>query len=432
MNSWQKPDPAQLAVRYGQVEHLLVQRDFVAQYARVGLAEFSIPGASKTWIGRRRLPGEMEPAEGFADIVAAASQEIWEIKPEGASREAAEELASKEASWYVLHAKVQCGPQWRLGTSYSTRDGTGRVWFVESGGNRAELFAYQARAGAVLYYWRINGKKVENIVREDIWMSLGLRDVVVGQLYPPKGAGAPLPGRPGNNNGKEKWEPVKYRPPTFARGGALIPALARLADVLLRSIRSLCCVRLPEGGAVAVLIPTDIYEAVESQPRMQRTKELMQPRTDPTARLYREVLMLLQGASAGQGLVGMVIYANWALAQLLEIGAIGLTVAVLRQSASAAVANLARAPAVLQTFGASVSGLTMLGARSAGAAELPVFIVPRATPRDPSTPVSLSAYSPLYLELTPAEAPKAEIGEERKIDGTVYRIAGLAVWDRPA
>src|SRR5262245_1414468 len=95
---WREPDFVGLLERHGQVEHLIVQFDFLTQVERNGRAEYSIPSASKTRNGQT----------GYADIVAIATGEIWEIKPRGR-----EDQAFREAEWYVKKAKASCGPQWR-------------------------------------------------------------------------------------------------------------------------------------------------------------------------------------------------------------------------------------------------------------------------------------------------------------------------------
>src|SRR5450755_435878 len=105
ISRWRAPDFVGLLQRHGQVEHLVVQFDFLVQPQRDGRAEYSLPGASKTQNGQT----------GFADIVSIATGEIWEIKSEKL-----EDNAVKEAVWYVDKAKLACSPNWRAGTSFTT------------------------------------------------------------------------------------------------------------------------------------------------------------------------------------------------------------------------------------------------------------------------------------------------------------------------
>lgn len=102
---WRAPDFAGLLERHGQVEHLVVQFDFLTQVWRDPRAEYSIPGASKSRNG----------TTSYADIVSIWTREIWEIKPKHL-----EDQAFCEAAWYVKNAKVSCGPQWEPGGSFST------------------------------------------------------------------------------------------------------------------------------------------------------------------------------------------------------------------------------------------------------------------------------------------------------------------------
>ncbi len=112
---WRTPNPDfwQVAKRYGQLEHVIIQLDFLRQVERVPFYEYYIPYAASN--------GSKGP--GFADIVSVRDKEIWEIKPDWYQQQAVD-----EAMLYVECARKYCDPKWHLGTSYHNTENTGVIF----------------------------------------------------------------------------------------------------------------------------------------------------------------------------------------------------------------------------------------------------------------------------------------------------------------
>ncbi|OCJ12967.1 hypothetical protein A6U87_06610 [Rhizobium sp. AC44/96] len=253
---WRGLDLNALRTRYGAIEHLLVQMDFMAQVARLPRAEFSIPGASKT------IPGGI----GFADVVALATQEIWEIKSDSYMPMG---QAGAEAKFYAKMAQVGCGsPTWRAGQGYTTFDGTGVVWRASANNNTAELHAVEKEPGSIYYYWKINGQEGYEVYRQFGW---GLRGHLVDTLflgvaedllYPDKPKGAYAYSIPDLR--VLRHPPLKWTSPTF-QGGALIAALQSVATHLLNVLRTECARQILEGSAVGVYLESGAFAALTGQ-----------------------------------------------------------------------------------------------------------------------------------------------------------------------
>jgi hypothetical protein len=407
---WRAPDMIGLLERHGQVEHLVVQFDFLAQAQRDGRAEFSIPGASKKRDGKT----------GYADIVSIATQEIWEIKPDNL-----EEKAVEEATWYVQNAKKSCGPQWRAGTSFTTSNfynKPGVVYRIEGGGNKAELFAKQGRCGSVLYYWEINGKRNPALQAQFAW---ALRQAVVQAYFATGQTLQPLPGSKAPDN----FPPGKFKPPVLMPG-ACIPELDKFLKPLLQSIRTTCAPTLFENGAVAILLEASVYNAMGAGARtVAAAIASMQVKpSDPTVRLYRETLTILTGAAAAHGIVGVAagitaaIHLGIRAAPILQIGR--MIIFVCEAATVTGTPSLASG-GVLGTLTTGLSA-GIRTAVPAGAAFL-VFATPRASMADSSTPVALDSVSlPRFMVLTPAQATAWRVGQSRTIDGVEWIIVGTA------
>jgi hypothetical protein len=404
---WRAPDLTGLLQRHGQVEHLVVQFDFLVQAQRVGRAEFSIPNASKKGDG----------GTGYADIVSLATGEIWEIKPEKL-----EDKAVSEAAWYSGYAKKSCGPQWHPGTSFTTTNRykiPGVVYRIEGNGNKAELVAKQGREGAVLYFWRINGKRQPALEASFAW---ALRQAVVKDYFAIGQTLQPLPGSTAPDN----FPPGKFKPPVLMPG-ACIPEFDKHLKPLLESIRTTCAPTIFENGAVAVLLEASVYNAMVG-PRIvaEQIGSMQVKASDPTVRLYRETLAILSGAASAHGLVGVAVGIAGALYLAITrapaiIG--GVIVFVCEEAA------VTGAPSLIsgRLLGTLTSGLSagIRGAVAAGAAFL-VFATPRASMADPATPVALDVSLARFLILTPAQAVAARVGQSQTVDGVEWIIAGTA------
>lgn len=416
---WRAPDLLGLLERHGQVEHLVVQFDFLVQVQRDGRAEFSIPGASKSSIpipgaSKSSIPG----ATGYADIVSVVTGEIWEIKPEKL-----EDKAVSEAAWYVQNAKKSCGPQWHAGTSFTTsnRYGTpGVVYRIEGGGNKAELFAKQGRDGAVLYYWEINGKRQPALEASFGW---ALRQAVVRDYFATGQTLQPLPGSKAPDN----FPPGKFKPPVLMPG-ACIPELDKFLKPLLRVIRTTCAPTIFENGAVAILLEASVYNAMGAGARTvaaQIASMQVKP-SDPTVRLYRETLSILTGAAAAHGIVGVVLGLAAVIYLVIEAAplVIGKVIVFVCEAATVTGAPSLTSGGVLGTLTTGLSA-GIRTAVAAGAAFL-VFATPRASMADSSTPVALDLSLPKFMILTPAQAAAGRVGQSRTIDGAEWIIAGIA------
>ncbi|RFZ95661.1 hypothetical protein D0C36_09130 [Mucilaginibacter conchicola] len=96
----------------GTIEHWLIQYDYIAENP-LALREYIVPGSS----------GKLNGNPGYADIVNPASGEMFEIKPDNPSGDAA---GVAEIALYVNMANVSCprtvGGGWSTGQNYSARD----------------------------------------------------------------------------------------------------------------------------------------------------------------------------------------------------------------------------------------------------------------------------------------------------------------------
>jgi hypothetical protein len=388
------PDFVGLLERHGQAEHLVVQFDFLVQPTRLARAEFSIPGASKTRNG----------ATGYADIVSVATQDIWEVKPYNLEGKAVE-----EAAWYATNAKIACGPQWKPGQTYTTKDNNGIVFVVEGGGNRAELHAWQGPPGAVLYQWEINGKKVE---LPNAFYGRAIREDIIKKYFY-----APIQRLPNARPEPNDLPPIKWKPPVYARGlfdQLALPGADRLAALIIKAVRSMYQ-QVPEGGAIAVALEPEIVDFIIGAAKAAQTVSRLQVKTDPTVDLYRKALLAVTGVGAGgQGLVGLAI----GIGAVFYVGA-GLVVEFVAATAALAVVSPSAAVASLA---ASLRAARVALAVGAG---LFAFIVPRASRADQTELVSMRASLAMFKVLTPDEARRARLGDKANVEGREGIIIAL-------
>jgi hypothetical protein len=388
------PDFVGLLERHGQAEHLVVQFDFLVQPIRLACAEFSIPGASKTRNG----------ATGYADIVSLATQEIWEIKPYNL-----EEKAVKEAAWYVTNAKLACGPQWRPGQSYTTKDNNGIVFIVQGSGNRAELHAWQGPPGAVLYQWKINGSKVQ---LPNAFYGRAIREDIIKKYF-----FTPIQRLPNARPEPNDLPPIKWKPPVWARSlfdQLAVPGADRLAALIIKAVSSMHR-QVPEGGAIAVTLEPEVVDFIVGAAKAAQTINRLQVKTDPTVDLYRKTLLAVTGVGAGgQGLVGLAIGigAAFYVGAGLVVEFVAVTAPLAIVSPSAAVASLA----------ASLRAARVALAVGAG---LFAFIVPRASNANGSELVSMRASFALFKVLTPDEARQARLGDRTNVEGREGIVVAL-------
>lgn len=387
-----------LLSRYGNAEHLVVQFDFLVQPTRLGRAEFSIPGAGKSGTGRT----------GFADIVSVASQEIWEIKPHNL-----EVKAYEDANGYVTHAKLSCGPQWKAGNSYTTKDNNGIVFKYKGNGISAELHAWQGLPGAVLYQWEINGERVRT---PEISFIMKFRKDIIEKYF----------GRPIKRLANAKPEPfdlppIIWRPPVWAQGlfnQLAIPGADRLATLIIKAVSSKY-LQVPEGGAIAVVLEPGVVDFIVGTAKVAQTKSWLQVKTDPTVDLYRKALLAVTAVGAGgQGLVGLGI----GIGAAFSVGA-GLVVEFVSVTALRA---LIAPSAAIESLAASLRAARVT---LAAGASLFAFIVPRASYANQTELVSMRASLALFKVLTPDEVRQTRLGDRINVeskDGIIIALMSTA------
>lgn len=414
---WRAPDFVGLLERHGQVEHLVVQFDFLTQLWRDPRAEYSIPGASKS----RMIPGaskSLNGTTGYADIVSIGTKEIWEIKPKHL-----EDQAFSEAAWYVKNAKVSCGPQWQPGSSFSTSNlfgGGGVVYRLEGNGNKAELIAQQGRRGTVLYSWRINGKEVPSLVPYFSW---ALRGQIITDYFSAGQPPQPLAGSKSPNN----FPPVKFKPPVLTPD-ACIPQLGKFILTLLKSIHTTCAQTVLENSSVAVLLEASVFNALVGPGLVANQISMLQVKgANPTVTLYREAMTVLTGAAAAHGVIGVAVGLTAVLYLLIEGAVLLGSVIILACEATPLAATPVLASegfmgSLVASVRAAHAGLR--AAVAAGAAIL-VFVTPRASSANPGAPVAGDVSFPKFVVLKPSQA-NARVGQSMTIDGSEWIIAGIA------
>lgn len=398
---WREPDYAQLLVRYGQAEHLVVQHDFLLQAKFDGRQEFAIPGAGK------RKNGQV----GFADIVSLATKEIWEIKPENL-----EALASKEAKHYVKQANSECGPGWQLGKTYTTKKGSGIVYLLEGGGVRAQLIAEQGTPGTVLYHWEVNGKRLAE--RMNIFMDRSIREAIVKEHFRSADAARPLPGAQPNDVPPARWKRPILLP------DSLVPELSPFATKLMKALVSTCCPLVLEDGGVAILLERTAYQYLIAPSIMAKKIALMQvQKQDPAVLLYRQTLAAFEFFAVSHGAVAASAAGSWLIGEALIVGGAVLIECPFVAGALKVGRNL---PDLIATFSASLGASAgYRAALEAGAAML-VFAIPRASQADPNVPVAVGAFVPRFESLTPYQAQRTQIGQTVQLDGVDHIVVGKA------
>lgn len=384
-----------------------MQFDFLVQAHLNGRAEFSIPGASKKRNGDT----------GYADIASITTSEIWEIKPEHL-----EDQAVSEAAWYSQLASKSCGSQWRAGTSFTTTNRygiPGVVYRIEGSGIRADLIAKQGRAGAVLYYWEINGKREAARAAALSW---ALRQVIVRDYFSVGQTLQPLPGSKAPDN----LPPGKFKPPVLMPGDC-IPELGKFLQPLLKSIRTTCTSAVFEGGAVAVLLESSVYNGLVGPRIVAAQKRLMQVDPgDPTVKLYRQTIGILTATVGVTGILAIVLAGGEgaAAAMIRVVEMIGEMVVIVVEVVIVETAMEALVGGVLGTLSTGLRNL--LPTTVAAGAGFLVFATPRASMADATTPVSVDVFLPKFVVLPPSQVANARIGQSTTLDGAEWFIAGIA------
>ena len=398
---WNALDLKGLRERHGQAEHLVVQYDFCQQAWLGPRAEFSVPGASKSLTGR----------PGYIDVAATAKNEIWEIKPRHLK-----DKAASEANYYLSKVRVACGANWRLGTEYQNMFHPDPVWqtWGPGGSIRAELFAVQGGPGTILYYWTFNGKEDPVLQRNAGWI---LRGMVVTDYFGRMPTLLPGASAPPVDLPPLRWKPLQFAP------GFILPELQTVSTTLLKTVAGACCPRVPESGAVAVLVSREVFDAITGPGNMARQIGLMQVQRDPVVALYRETLLTLTSVL---GIPGAILL-GYGLGQVVEVG--GAVLAMLSPVASGvALVEAATLPAEVAAFvtalRVAVAG-AVRPAVAAGASML-AFALPRAALADPTRLSSIVPSLPMFKLIKFSERQLFQVRQPIKIDGAEWFVVALA------
>ncbi len=446
---WRSPDLVALRERHGTVEHLVIQIEFMSQIARLPRAEFSVPGASKS------TPG----ATGFADVVALASREIWEIKPKHA-----EAQASAEAGKYVGFAGGSCPPAWKAGNSYfPTRQwvftfsgkspipkisfrGIGSkdpVLVVEGPDMKAELFSEQGSPGAITYVWKINGK-LERVVPARIAWALraAIVDTIFGMsVSPVPAANAPpvpvaLPGGaappfdkppvPPDDLPPIQWSPLVFQP------GNLLPELLKVFPQLQRNLQDRFGLMQMPGTSVVLAIEEKAFNALVGARFVAFQASQLSLKTDPAR--WAEVLAI-GAVGAIADVIGLTIIVvlggSFALdaapaAAVTEPAAIegavasGRAILVVLRGGSGLLGQTTKMAPIAAEFANSAKAAAALAAGTA------LFIgIPEARADDPKAPRKVDA-SPADFALQRLRAPLPPIGSIFRHNNADRRVAGIA------
>lgn len=393
----------------GVMEHLCVQADFLTQVARLPRAEYSIPRAGKS-------PVE----EGYADIVAVATHEIWEVKPERRLEE-----AKAEAKYYVEKANAACGLGWTAGRTYRAagRYGSPNVVFETPGGPLvAELHAWQARRGdcvvpgAVLYKWRVRGRKKEELNAYELRAA---RQIVAEQYFPDRSVIV----KANDPNGPQI--DIEIRQPRIAAGHS---AFAPLADRLLATATS-SVPRFVAGGAYEVAVERSVFDGVvEAASRAAGEARIRQFRHD--AHALPDAIRRTSAIAVSLGAVAVIGTAATVVAVLGGWMAVSVATGVAATGAAVEATAVVAAP-----VGATVIYLTPPAAKAAATAAIAAgaMLVLMPSParaheaNQSAAPVTASV--PRFDLLYPGQARDASIGRVRDLDGGQWVTIAVICYD---
>jgi hypothetical protein len=410
---WRQPDYAGLLLRHGQVEHLIIQFDFLVQVERDARAEYSIPGASKSVMSPSNS-AIRQP--GYADIVSLATREIWEIKPQHLI-----DQAFDEAGYYVAKAIASCGAGWRKGNSYHTSVwanetyGPDVVYMTQGSGQKWELIAKQGRFGTVGYRWSRNGRPVDALPKDIAWY---VRDAVVSDYFTGTGKPSALVGAPSAND----IPPVKFKTPVLASSD-LLPALEKYRISINRAIWTTCAQTIPDGSTVAMLLDRRFVDALLGPSLVnQRIQQMQVARADPVIVAYRTAL---EAILLGNSVVGFAVGA-WYLLPLVVEGAaiVGDAIVVVCSAAEVAALRLAT-EGLIGTLTAGIRATQVLRTPVAAGAALVMFAVPKVSDLDPSIPVGFDISMPRYVIRKPGERAPS-VGDRTTVAGLDFLVVGVA------
>ncbi|MGW5572889.1 hypothetical protein ACWEVD_16940 [Nocardia thailandica] len=423
---WRAPDVAQMMLRYGEVEHLVIQFNFCCQAWRGPRAEYSIPHAAKSARTQPYRPPIRTDPTGYADLVCLETHQIWEIKPKRLAP-----AAAAEAGWYVNRARLSCGSAWELGTTFSVLRWYRKpdvVFRAQAPGVDAELHAWQGAPGAVLYEWVINGVPVPVL---EPGLARDLRGAILFQFYPEHAVPALL---------ARGGQAARYLRPEVGRGDCL-PELADHAATLTAAIVAAGAPAVPEYRAVALLVDEAFYEALVG-PRLVRERmatmavpvtgsgraavEYARKLTDLVAEVVRLLApMVAAGAIVLTGAVAVgALTASPTPAPVKVVGlaaAGGAVLVALETAAKAAPPPTGLAGTLSSSLAAQPTALRM-----ASGGTLVVFGVPRGGADGSTTPTTLAAIVPKYVVLDRRQTESARPGGSVTVEGATWYIAALA------
>ena len=292
---WRDPvgNIVHLLRRHGNIEHLIVEIDFLGQLWRLPRGEYTIPGASMTSGSTR---------DGYADVCSLLYRQIWEIKPKINKGKDGEAEAVIDATHYVNHANQKCGSGWTLGVRYTTRGLFSRkdcVWRFEYNGEEYFLIALQRAPGAICYHWE--DSKGRELAKSEV--NEAFRAKMFESIF---GSAAPQI-EPRTNKPRKVKKPTKVTKPVktpqleeqTARVGLTfeelpaeayippfmgVPVLQQCVDILRnyapaiqQFMQSVAVTTLFDGDRVAVLLDDSAYQRLLLERRMQQTEDMLRP-----------------------------------------------------------------------------------------------------------------------------------------------------------
>ncbi|SFP42432.1 hypothetical protein SAMN05216229_102233 [Geopseudomonas sagittaria] len=406
INWWRAPDLKGLLARHGQIEHLIIQFDFLVQLLRDPRAEFSIPRASKTEPGK---------STGYADIVAIASNEIWEIKPKHL-----EAAAVNDAAHYVGFAKLGCSPDWLPGKSYRVSDwakaeygAENVVYRAEAEGMRYELVCEQGAPGAAIYHWRVNGKEQGAL---DNAMGWAVRGKVVFDYF---GGQRPAPIK--DQRAPNNIPPIKFKPPVLSPD-ACIPILQPLLATLQKTMTKTCTQYVMEGGGIAVLLEEAAVNAIYGAANVARAVESMRVQTNPQVEFARALQLALGGAGTSYGIPFAMWLLGYAVVVACEFGAPAAAPAATPAAGGAA------APAGAELLAMYTTAMRSMAARvvTTASTTLVAVAVPRLSQAAAGKPAAVDLFPVKFHPLKPREMALARTGQIYNLGGADHYIVGLA------
>jgi hypothetical protein len=401
---WRNMDVQGLLERHGQVEHLIVQMDFMGQLALEPRAEFSIPASAKSG------------NTGYADVVALKDRQIWEIKPEHLEPDAV-----VKATRYVACANVACGPGWVLGTGYQPS----RSPLVDLQGTQsAKLFARQGQAGAILYWWEIDGQKVKTLTPQ---VAPYLRQAVVDQVFGRLVAPTTIPGAQPTDVPPVKWTPLYFTP------SLLVPELQSLATLFTDDFQLAGqSVFYPDTWSALLLVEKAAYDRLVGPRLVAQRIAMLQPQSNPYQQLERDAYTAIQFAFAA-GMIAAIAFSTGMGVAVPGTAMAAVAVAAEVEGATVGGVFVTELVTALRAAVAPVAAPVFRAVTQGGSAVLMLpatqiaFGLPEAQAATPTTLDRIDRKRVLYSTRNPDELGSFHVGQiMQDANGDEWVVAGIA------